>query len=863
MLETLLWWLSIQALGLAAMPLAVHLLRFLPDRGYAFARPMGLLLTAYALWIGATFGFLANRRATILLLAIALGAFCWWRWGTEALRLLKGRRSLVIATEALFFGLLAFWVLIRAFDPAISGTEKPMEFAFLNAILRSPSFPPPDPWLAGFSISYYYFGYIMMAMLIKLSGIPSHLTFGLIGALLLALSGTGIFSLAYNLAEGIRRRWDPTPDPQRPGSEASQGSGISASPRDTDTLDPVTGDPVGGPSAFILKRGPLLTGLLAVMFLLFLGNLEGFFEVANARGALSPGFASSLQIKDFPPPPAAPVAIPADNWWWWRASRVVGTFDAAGNSQDYTINEFPFFSFLLGDVHPHVLALPFVILGLAFSLNVLRMPAQTWWKQMPRTLVTGLVFGALGFLNTWDMPTFLAIYIVAFAAGRFLQYHHFNLDWMRHWLSYGAALGGLALLFYLPFYTVFRSQASGIGVVIFHSKLHHFLIFWSPFLLLAGGYLAWHTWAWLRDGLYLPVGAISGEKGTVRPEFILPPLAVAILGMLAAGIGTAVAMAGIPVLGVLLPAVALGLGLMLRWAGIRATPVVHSIIPSFSPGGGSVGVIAGFRPDKRRGAAPAKAWNYSGGREHFFVLLLVVFALLLLGFCEVLFLRDLFGNRMNTVFKFYYQSWVLLALAGAVMVYFLAMRWQGAGPAWRAAGAVFGVVAVVLVAASLVYPVAATISKSNSFASSPSLDGMVAFARFRPDEMEAIRWLNQNAPGLHHIAEASGGSYSQFGRASMATGLPTLLGWDFHERQWRGTAIDSEANARKRALETIFRAGPEAKELLRRYQVQYIFLGPQEREAYIKQDPAALERMKQIAFPVFQQGGVIVYQVQE
>ena len=93
--------------------------------------------------------------------------------------------------EILFFLAFAFLAFVRAGNPEIVGTEKPMELAFINAILRSPTFPPHDPWLSGYAISYYYFGYVMTAMLAKATGTLGSVAFNLMLALVFALSAVG------------------------------------------------------------------------------------------------------------------------------------------------------------------------------------------------------------------------------------------------------------------------------------------------------------------------------------------------------------------------------------------------------------------------------------------------------------------------------------------------------------------------------------------------------------------------------------------------------------------------------------------------------------------------------------------------
>ena len=164
-----------------------------------------------------------------------------------------------------------------------------------------------------------------------------------------------------------------------------------------------------------------------------------------------------------------------------------------------------------------------------------------------------------------------------------------------------------------------------------------------------------------------------------------------------------------------------------------------------------------------------------------FALLMIGTALLLALGVEFVYLRDLFGTRMNTVFKFYYQAWILLALAAAFGLSRLAARPSPAFLKWPALAT-----AALLIAGGLVYTVLAVPSKADSFRGQPTLDGLAFLARNNPGDAAAIAWLRTNVPPTTTVLEATGGSYSSegAGRVSMATGNPTLLGWDFHEMQW-------------------------------------------------------------------------------
>ncbi|MFW6135376.1 MAG: DUF2298 domain-containing protein, partial [Chloroflexota bacterium] len=390
MREVFVWWMLVQVLGLAALPCAYRLFRWLPGRGYAFAKPLGLLLTSYVLWIGACLGYLKNTTGGIMIAIAATGGISLWfrsrgRKGNDQtlLAFLRERWRLVLTVELLFALSLAAWATVRAYAPnkiMSSGGEKFMEIAFLNATLESPQFPPHDPWLSGFAISYYYFGYVMMALLTRLSGVVSGIGFELYDALTFALTVIGAFGVGYDLVRG--------------------------------NTNDASGD-----------RQAVWYGLLGPLFVAVMGNLEGFLEALYARGLLPDAFWRWIDIPDLIEVGRVTGSwYPGHGWWWWRASRVLRDRNLMGEPMPLSpIDEFPFFSFLLGDNHPHVLTLPFVLLALALALNVLRRqwaigdggsdpgpwwnPAATFLNGEWRLFVTyALGLGAIGFLNTWDFP---------------------------------------------------------------------------------------------------------------------------------------------------------------------------------------------------------------------------------------------------------------------------------------------------------------------------------------------------------------------------------------------------------------------------------------------------------------------------
>jgi uncharacterized membrane protein len=230
-----------------------------------------------------------------------------------------------------------------------------MELAFINGILRSPVFPPQDPWLSGYAISYYYFGYVMTAMLARLSGITGSMAHNLMTSLIFALGAVGAYGILYNLLSITNRR------PQLTSNTASDAQNETAVRR---PLSAVPG-----------------LALLAPLFLLLISNFGALLEILHqgglfwvkdpATGQYSSRFWTWLDMKELSQVPAIPFHwLPLDRYlWWWRSSRVVQDYDMLKHPLE-VIDEFPFFSFLLGDLHPHVLAIPFSLLAISVALNL-------------------------------------------------------------------------------------------------------------------------------------------------------------------------------------------------------------------------------------------------------------------------------------------------------------------------------------------------------------------------------------------------------------------------------------------------------------------------------------------------------------
>ncbi|MBI3977178.1 MAG: hypothetical protein HY331_03235, partial [Chloroflexi bacterium] len=252
MVDAFAWWLTVEVVGLAALPLTALLLHRLPDRGFAFARPVGLLVVGYGVWIAATLRLLPNGRGSAILLLVGLGVLglvLVARRQEEWTDLVRTRWRALLGVEVIFLAAFALMAVIRAFNAEIAGTEKPMDLAFVNAILRSDFFPPHDPWLAGHSISYYYFGHTIVATLVALSGVPSAVGFNLALATFFGLAVTGAYALGSALVSpaavpaGALEPAEPPPPARTPALAAARPSG----------------EPAGSPKRPTGRRGSAVT----------------------------------------------------------------------------------------------------------------------------------------------------------------------------------------------------------------------------------------------------------------------------------------------------------------------------------------------------------------------------------------------------------------------------------------------------------------------------------------------------------------------------------------------------------------------------------------------------------------------------
>jgi uncharacterized membrane protein len=234
--------------------------------------------------------------------------------------------------------------------------------------------------------------------------------------------------------------------------------------------------------------------------------------------------------------------------------------------------------------------------------------------------------------------------------------------------------------------------------------------------------------------------------------------------------------------------------------------------------------------------------------RHIPILLLILSGAGLCLIPEFIYLRDIFSTRMNTIFKFYFQTWIIWGIASSAG---LVIIWKNFNNPWKY---IFRLAVIMIILSSLVYPFFAICAKTNNFHPiNWTLDGNDYTAISNHDEIQAIEWL-KNAPyGV--IAEAVGGSYSSFARISSLTGLPTVLGWPGHEVQWRGGT--NEMGSRESEIEMLYttRDWLTAQSILSKYNIHYVYIGNLERMKYVIDE----NKFQQNLAKVFKNDNISIY----
>jgi YYY domain-containing protein len=760
------WLVAYGVLAGLGRPVAARLCSTLPGRGVGFALPTALVVVGtVGYWVGhLTFGPVTLAAA----LAVLVGLAALTGLDGDALRerrleLADGVRPTRRNAEAsvVFLAAFLFLVAVRAVDPAVYpiGGEKFLDFGLLQALERATVLPPEDVWFANDPVAYYYGGHLLTALLADLTATPTRFAYNLSLAGFYATLVTAAYGLAGAIARGRADAW-------RPAALAA---------------------------AFFVGAASNLVTVSRLVVAALPPSLQR--DVAAAVAARSRYSTEG-------------VLGGVDAFSYWTASRVVPG----------TINEFPLFAWLNGDLHAHMMGTPFLLLGAALAFALYRTPSRDLRRRrLLAFVVVPLLAGLQTVIDTWSMPSLFGLLFLAVALGPADPWSMLServaawrrrrddgplLDEFGHLvgaLGVAGVAGVLGGALAVPF---LLGAGAGREVAFLAAAERTSL----PGLLLVHGAFVVTFYAYLLDRL-------SVDRS-------LPLLVgVAALGLLAAT-------AALPV------AVVVGPLLVFGWVACRTDRPVGFETVLIVAGAGLVAIV------------------------------------------ELVYVKEQAGPlRMNTVFKTYMQVWVLWGTAaGAALPAFV--RWAGGADAPSLPGTrsrwLRATLAVAVVVATVPY---AGLALSAHFDAStdPTLDATRFVERDHPDEAPAIAYVDGLSgrptllsapatgryPGPNGDYPAPPGMYSwDSSPAASLTGVPTVAGWG-HEIGYRGSA---PYLGRVRDVDDAYTGSPERTvAVLDRYGVEYVWVGPAERARYGSVTFAGVEGLT----PVFRNEAVTIYRVDE
>jgi YYY domain-containing protein len=857
------WYGVMFLFGLAAFPLLFCFFPRLADRGYAAAKIAGIFLVAWVTWYLASLRIPVWSQTGIIVALIALAALSIltvWKQRGEFGKWIRLYWKRLVVIELITLAFFLIMLGVRLTNPDLwhdsFGGEKPMDFAYFNGVLRSTIFPPVDPWYAGGFINYYYFGFVIIGTPVLLLKMTPDFAYNLILPMLFCMTAIGAFSVAFSIGDVLGER-KPDGKARRLGNRWVAGIAAAIMCVVLGNLDTprVALNGLAQAGGYTQSQGfeqwllndytaqngdiPDDATLISLMERADQNNIGDRirYELNVLNRQITSIVGGINRLRE-----GGEVYVSPDRWFWGPSRIYSETPGVEGSA----ITEMPAFTFIYADMHAHMISMPMQLLILAFLLNEIlvagRDPRRRW-VQFAALAFGAILVGMLRATNTWDWITYMLLGTLGLGYAWWLKWRTIS-RWSL--LDMVARVGGFVLITFvavLPFTTWFASGYNSIRLwTDGKTPLWAYFDVHGLFLFLIISLLAWETGRWLH----------SVTVKTLRGTWAL----------LLAGVVVALLM--------------LGAAIFLSMKEYQVTLIALPLIVWTA--------VLFFRQKQQRAMQ--------------FVLALIGLGLgLTLGVEYIVLDGDI--GRQNTVFKFYIQVWLMFSVVGGVALACLwraSERWRGGlRYAWTG-------VLVLLLAVAALFPVKATQGKAVYRMEPPAgedgtrppialtLNGM-DFMRYAtrwegdadvlasdPDrapfplagDYEMIHWLQDNVQGTPIIIEGLGDDtqYRWNGRISIYTGLPAVVGWNFHQRQQRtldpmGRLVEFRNANVNGFYETT--SIPLAWAILQRYNVEYVIVGAYERAYYSDAGLAKFDQMVDLGMltVVFESGDSVIYQVNQ
>ena len=409
------WFLISFLIGITFLPLSFFFFSGFKDKGYIFSKIIGIIILSYAIFVLGTIKFLEFSQSNLILLLIIACFINYFflfkkthktKLKDDFLVFLQKNWPIILLEEAIFFIAFYLWTYVKTFQPNINGLEKFMDFGFINSILRTDYFPAEDIWFTPLTINYYYFGHLTTAVLTKLSGIGSNFTFNLMQALIFTFCFSGSFSIGLNLYFLCKKEIE------------KKISGLKM----------------------------IVSGLLTALLVTLSGNLHIVYAFFTAYPNENPVPPWELAF--------SPLSFP-NLYWYPNATRFIY----------HTIHEFPMYSWVVSDLHGHVLDIPFVLLMIAFLITIFIDKKINFLK----IVFISFLGSVLYMTNAWDGAIYLGLALILILyiglKNKKNTIKRLTKQMLLRTMLYSFLLFLGYFVFTLPFNLFFKPFVSGIGLL--------------------------------------------------------------------------------------------------------------------------------------------------------------------------------------------------------------------------------------------------------------------------------------------------------------------------------------------------------------------------------------------------------------
>ena len=529
-------------------------------------------------------------------------------------------------------------------------------------------------------------------------------------------------------------------------------------------------------------------GLLTSLLMVVIGNLNGFVQVIGPR--------KFFQMD------------------WFQCARVI----------DGTINEFPYFSLMYGDLHSYVLAFPvaficlFISLNLLFEKDKLTLFAKNQVDNILTIIFYTITFGSLIPTNTWDYPAYFMLFFVSIFIRNFSEKDMLIKEKIKKTLIPSILLFTAGLIAYSPYFAAFK-QKREIKLVSYSRSN------FSDFFQIFGTYMT-ITLILMLIIIHSRLNA-NRKKNLMFTLFILSSVII-VFHQITFLYLTAFILSGL------------------------------FIICGFFFSRRSFNFNTNRISSEENEVKIEKKDRYPLNKSFVYITALAILACSYGLWCEFFYINDHYSGkleRMNTIFKIYLQMWFIWSAAGAFGTYVITKYMLKNKKKFIRYS--FYALILIFISMGMVYPISSTYTRTGRFHNDSTLKGLKRASKIHSRDYKAIVWMQENIEGLPVILESCGNAYSWDSRFATFGGFPTILGWANHEAGWRNSW--EEVNRRWADINAAYQSPDILKtiEILDKYIVKYVIVGSLERKNF---PASSLSKFKDFMKVVYNHDGVKIYE---